>query len=78
MGICWRTGDVPRLLITFNRACSIGLATVGVAGRPGGGTRGDSLGIESGDTIGVTRLAQVFNAHRDFAQHRGREGFQSH
>ena len=38
VGIRWRAGDVPRLLVTLNRACSMGLTTVGVAGRPGGGT----------------------------------------
>ena len=53
VGICWQTGDVPRLLVTFNRACSMGLATVGVAGRPGGGAGGDSLGVETGDATGV-------------------------
>ena len=53
VGIRWRAGDIPRLLVTFSRACSIGLATVGVAGRPGGGAGGDSLGIESVDANGV-------------------------
>ena len=52
VGVCWRTGDVPRLLVTFNRACSMGLATVGVAGRPGGGG-GNSFGIETGDATGI-------------------------
>ena len=54
VGIRWQTGDVPRLLVTFNRTCSMGLATVGVVGRPGRGTGGDSLGIETGDATGVT------------------------
>ena len=54
VGVRWQTGDVPRLLITFNRACSMGLATVGVVGRPGGGTGGDCLGIKTGDATGVT------------------------
>ena len=52
VGICWWTGDVPRLLVTFNRACSMGLATVGVAGRPGGG-RGDSFCVNLVDSNGV-------------------------
>ena len=54
MGVRWQAGDVPRLLVTFSRACCIGLATVGVAGRPGGGTGGDSLGIDLVDANGVT------------------------
>ena len=53
VGIRWWTGDVPRLLVTLNRACSMGLATVGVVGRPGGGDGGNSLGIETGDATGV-------------------------
>ena len=75
VGICWWTGDVPRLLVTFNRACSMGLATVGVAGRPGGGG-GNSFGIETGDATGVASWRRC-SMRRDFAQHRGREGFQS-
>ena len=54
MGVCWRAGDIPRLLITFSRACSIGLATVGVAGRPGGGAGGDSFCADLVDASGVT------------------------
>ena len=53
VGICWQAGDIPRLLVTFSRACSIGLVTVGVVGRPGRGTGGDSLGIELVDANGV-------------------------
>ena len=53
MGICWWAGDVPRLLVTFSRACSIGLATVGVVGRPGGGNGGDSFCIDLVDANGV-------------------------
>ena len=53
VGVRWWAGDVPRLLVTFNRACSMGLATVGVAGRPGGGAGGDSFGVESVDANGV-------------------------
>ena len=52
VGIRWQTDDVPRLLVTFNRACSMGLAMVGVAGRPGGGG-GNSFGVETGDATGV-------------------------
>ena len=52
MGVRWRAGDIPRLLVTFSRACCIGLATVGVAGRPGGGTRGDSFGVNLVDANG--------------------------
>ena len=52
MGVRWRTGDIPRLLVTFSRACCIGLATVGVAGRPGGGARGDSFGVDLVDANG--------------------------
>ena len=53
MGIRWRAGDVPRLLVTFNRACSMGLTTVSVAGRPGGG-RGDSFCVDLVDANGAT------------------------
>ena len=53
MGVRWRAGDVPRLLVTFSRACCIGLATVGVAGRPGGGTGGDSFCIDLVDANGA-------------------------
>ena len=74
MGIRWRDGDVPRLLVTFNRACSMGLGTVGVAGRPGGGG-GDSFCVNLVDANGGRQLVQVFDARRDFTQHRGREGF---
>ena len=52
MGVCWRAGDVPRLLVTFSKACCIGLAAVGVVGRPGGGTRGDSFGVDLVDANG--------------------------
>ena len=52
MGVRWWAGDVPRLLVTFSRACSIGLVTVGVAGRPGRGARGDSFGVDSVDANG--------------------------
>ena len=52
MGVRWRAGDVPRLLVTFSRACCIGLATVGVAGRPGRGTGDDSFGIDLVDANG--------------------------
>ena len=52
MGVRWWAGDVPRLLITFSRACCIGLATVGVAGRPGGGAGGDSFGVDLVDANG--------------------------
>ena len=54
MGVRWQAGDVPRLLVTFSRACCIGLATVGVAGRPGGGARGNSFGIDLVDANGDT------------------------
>ena len=53
MGVRWWPGDVPRLLVTFSRACCIGLATVGVAGRPGGGAGGDSLCVDLVDANGV-------------------------
>ena len=53
MGVRWRAGDVPRLLVTFSRACSIGLATVGVAGRPGRGAGGDSFCADLVDANGV-------------------------
>ena len=52
MGVRWRAGDVPRLLVTFSRACCIGLATVGVAGRPGGGAGGNFLGVDLVDANG--------------------------
>ena len=48
VGIRWQTGDVPRLLVTFNRACSMGLAMVGVAGRPGGGPGAIPLASKQG------------------------------
>ena len=54
MGVRWWAGDVPRLLVTFNRACSMGLATVGVAGRPGGGAGGDSFCVNLVDANGAT------------------------
>ena len=54
MGVCRQAGDVPRLLVTFSRACCIGLATVSVAGRPGGGAGGDSLCI---DLVDANRVA---------------------
>ena len=54
VGVRWWPGDVPRLLVTFIRACCIGLATVGVAGRPGGGAGGDSLCVDLVDANGVT------------------------
>ena len=53
MGIRWWAGDVPRLLVTLNRACSMGLTTVGVTGRPGGGG-GDSFCIDLVDANGAT------------------------
>ena len=53
MSIRWRAGDVPRLLVTLSRACCIGLATVGVAGRPGGGAGGNSLCVDLVDANGV-------------------------
>ena len=53
MGVCWRAGDVTRLLVTFSRACYIGLATVGVAGRPGRGVGGDSFCADLVDANGV-------------------------
>ena len=52
VGVRWWVGDIPRLLVTFSRACSIGLATVGVAGRPGGGAGGDSFGVNLVDANG--------------------------
>ena len=54
MGVRRQAGDVPRLLVTFSRACCIGLATVSVAGRPGRGAGGDSLHIDLVDANGVT------------------------
>ena len=54
VGVHRRAGDVTRLLVTFSRACCIGLATVSVAGRPGGGTGGDSLHVDLVDANGVT------------------------
>ena len=77
VGIRWWAGDVPRLLVTFSRACSIGLATVRVAGRPGGGAGGDPLGVESVDANGVASWRRCSMRCREFAQHCGREGFQS-
>ena len=53
MGIRWRAGDIPRLLVTSSRAYCIGLATVGVAGRPGGGVGGDSLCVDLVDANGA-------------------------
>ena len=53
MGVRWWVGDVPRLLVTFSRACCIGLAMVGVVGRPGGGAGGDSLRVNLVDANGV-------------------------
>ena len=58
VGVRWRAGDVPRLLVTFNRACSMGLTTVGVMGRPGGG-RGDSFCIDLVDANGPPAGASV-------------------
>ena len=52
MGIRWWAGDVPRLLVTLNRACSMGLTTVGVTGRPGGGG-GDSFCVNLVDANGA-------------------------
>ena len=52
MGVRWWAGDVPRLLVTSSRTCCIGLITVGVAGRPGGGTGGDFFGIDLVDANG--------------------------
>ena len=52
VGICWWAGDVPRLLVTLNRACSMGLGTVGVVGRPGGGG-GDSICFDLVDANGA-------------------------
>ena len=52
MGVCWWVGDVPKLLVTSSRACCIGLATVGVVGRPGGGAGGDFFGIDLVDANG--------------------------
>ena len=40
----WRDGDVPKLLAAFNKACSMGLVTVGVADRPGGDRFADADG----------------------------------
>ena len=54
VGVHWWAGDVPRLLVTFNRACCIGLATVGVVGRPGRGAGGDSFCVNLVDANGVT------------------------
>ena len=54
MGARWQAGDVPRLLVTFSRSCCIGLATVSVKGRPGGGAGGDSLRVDLVDANGVT------------------------
>ena len=45
VGVHWWAGDVPRFLVTSSRACCMGLATVGVAGRPGGGG-GDSFCVD--------------------------------
>ena len=53
MGVHWWAGDIPRLLVTVSRACCIGLATVGVAGRPGGGTGDDSFHVDLVDANGV-------------------------
>ena len=44
MGVRWRDGDVPKSLVAFNKACSMGLGTVGVAGRPGGDHFADTNG----------------------------------
>ena len=55
MGVCWWVGDIPRLLVTSSKACCIGLATVGAAGRPGGGARGDFFGVDLVDANGDTR-----------------------
>ena len=52
VGVHWRAGDVPRFLVASNRACSMGLATVGVVGRPGGG-RGDSFCVDLVDANGA-------------------------
>ena len=46
MGVCWWVGDIPKLLVTSSRACCIGLATVGVVGRPGRGAGGDFFGVD--------------------------------
>ena len=54
MGVRGWAGDIPRLLVTFSRACCIGLATVSVAGRPGEGAGGDSLRVDLVDANGVT------------------------
>ena len=59
MGVRWRAGDIQRLLVTFSRACSIGLATVGVAGRPGRGAGGNSFGVDWVDANGDHQLVQV-------------------
>ena len=74
VGVHWWAGDVPRLFITLNRACSMGLTTVGVAGRPGGGTGGDSFLRRFGGRQWGRQLAQVFDVHREFAQHHRCEG----
>ena len=50
--MCWRAGDVPKLLVTLNKACSMGLGTVGVAGKPGGGG-GDSVCADLVDANGA-------------------------
>ena len=42
--MCWRDGDVPKSLVALNKACSMGLVTVGVAGRPGGDRFADADG----------------------------------
>ena len=52
VSVRWWAGDVPRFLVTFNRAYSMGLATVGVAGRPGGGG-GDSFCVDLVDANGA-------------------------
>ena len=52
MGVRWWDGDVPKLLVTFNKACSMGLGTVGVAGRPGGGV-GNSICADLMDANGA-------------------------
>ena len=44
MGVRWWDGDIPKLLVAFNKACSMGLGTVGVAGRPGGDDLVDANG----------------------------------
>ena len=47
MGVRWQDGDVPKLLVTFNKACSMGLGTTGVVGRPGGDDLVDANGATS-------------------------------